>query len=111
VGVRGGHIDQDAGLAVFGQLDAPHPADRKARKGKVHADHDAFRILSHQHQALGTFKRTPRIQHIQCRAAHQQQHEQHQQPGLEFQIGDRFRCGTRRGLQWILTGRRQWTVG
>ena len=113
--ILGGHIHQNAGLAVIGKFDTPHPANRETSKCEVHSDHDPFGIFSHQHEALGTFKCAPRVQHIQRRAAYQQQHKKHQQPGLEFEIGDVFRCGDLYGLRRIVTDRREqrrdWTLG
>ena len=103
VRVFGCHVDQNARLAVGSQLDLPHPANREARKSDVFADHHALGVVGDQHQSLRAFKSTACIQHKQGRTAHQHQHEDHQQTGLQHQIGHRRRrrrAGLR-GLQRV----------
>ena len=40
--IFGRHVHQNAGFAVFGQLNPLHPPDRKARESQVHAHHYAL---------------------------------------------------------------------
>ena len=82
-----GHIHHDAGVAGFGQFNAAHAADGKARERHVHAHHHAFRVIGSEHQGLRGLERAPRIQQVQARPHDQRQREQQQHRGLQLQIG------------------------
>ena len=85
-GVFGGHIHQDAHIAVFGQFDARHGTDGKPGKGHVHARDHTFGVVRHEHQPLGALKNTAGVHHIERRAHQQGQQQEQQNTRLELQV-------------------------
>ena len=80
------NFNQDAGIALAGQFDAPHPANGKARKGQIHADHHTFGIVGDQDQLLRRLEGAARMQKVQHGAAQEQQDRQHQAGNLQAQM-------------------------
>jgi hypothetical protein len=85
-----GHVDQDAGVAVFAEFDARDAADGKTGKSQIHSDLDAFRVFGDQHQLLRGLENPACVHEVGRRPENQREQEQQQEHRLELEIPDRW---------------------